>query len=94
MTWQGLHGRIGGMKLELIRECEVLQSQHHDGEPCEHRGLVKVTRDDDSVRWLVDPEAGRGHALALGGMLLDRNEYGIVDTSGTAFYAALAVLAL
>ena len=82
------------MELELVRECAYTDAQHWPDEPCTHRGLIKVSRSDNTVRWLVDPEAGDGHPHFIAGMLEDHDEPGIVDTNALAFYAALAVMDL
>jgi hypothetical protein len=82
------------MKLELVRECTFTDAQHHKGELCTHRALIKVTRYDLSVRWLVDPELGPGHPHFIAGCLEDCGEPGLVQTNPTAFYVALGALAL
>ncbi len=82
------------MNLELIPECEFTTAQHDSNRECHHSGLIKITRDDDSVRWLVDPADGTGHPRFIGSVLIERGEPGIVDTNPQAFYSALGVLAL
>lgn len=82
------------MELELVRECEITLADHPDVSVCKHRALIRLVRDDGSQRWLVDPEAGEGHPQYIAAELANGGYVGLVDTSASAFYVALAVLAL